>query len=36
MMLDGLRTPDPHPLPQPGLSVDESDPALRTARARAS
>jgi hypothetical protein len=36
IVLDGLRTPDPHPLPQPGLSVDESDPALRTARARAS
>ena len=36
MVLDGLRTPDPHPLPQPGLSVDESVPALREAHARAS
>jgi AcrR family transcriptional regulator len=32
---DGLRTPDPHPLPQPGLSPDELDVALRTARGRA-
>jgi AcrR family transcriptional regulator len=36
MVLDGLRTPDPHPLPQPGLSLDEFDPAVREARARAS
>jgi hypothetical protein len=36
MVLDGLRTPDPHPLPQPGLSVDESATAVREARARAS
>jgi AcrR family transcriptional regulator len=28
MVLDGLRTPDPHPLPQPGLSVDEAGAAL--------
>jgi AcrR family transcriptional regulator len=36
MVLDGLRTPDPHALPQPGLSLDEFDPAVREARARAS
>jgi hypothetical protein len=36
IVLDGLRTPDPHPLPQPGLSVDEFDPAVREVRARAS
>jgi hypothetical protein len=32
---DGLRTPDPHPLPQPGLGPDELDVAVRTARGRA-
>jgi hypothetical protein len=32
IVLDGLRTPDPHPLP-PGLSLDEFDPAVREARA---
>jgi hypothetical protein len=34
-VLDGLRTPDPHPLPQPGLGLDEIDAALRAARDRA-
>jgi AcrR family transcriptional regulator len=32
LAIDGLRTPDPHPLPQPGLSPDELDTALRKAR----
>ena len=32
MVLDGLRTPDPHPLPQPGLSVAKAGAALREAR----
>jgi hypothetical protein len=36
MVLDGLRTPDPHPLPQPGLSIDEAGAALHEARAGAS
>jgi AcrR family transcriptional regulator len=29
LVLDGLRTPDPHPLPQPGMSLDELDAAAR-------
>lgn len=36
IVLDGLRTPDPHLLPQPGLSIDEFDPAVRDTRAGAS
>jgi AcrR family transcriptional regulator len=36
MVLDGLRTPDPHPLPQPGLSIDEAGAALHEAHAGAS
>jgi AcrR family transcriptional regulator len=35
LVLDGLRTPDPHPLPQPGLSLDELDGLVRKARGRA-
>jgi AcrR family transcriptional regulator len=35
LVLDGLRTPDPHPLPQPGVDIGESDSALRQARLRA-
>jgi AcrR family transcriptional regulator len=35
LAIDGLRTPDPHPLPQPGLSPDELDVALRKAHRRA-
>jgi AcrR family transcriptional regulator len=35
LAIDGLRTPDPHPLPQPGLSPDELDVVVRKARARA-
>jgi hypothetical protein len=34
VVLDGLRTPDPHPLPQSGVDVEESDAALRQARVR--
>jgi AcrR family transcriptional regulator len=30
LALDGLRTPDPRPLPQPGLSPDELDAVMRT------
>ena len=36
LVLDGLRTPDPHPLPQLGLSLDELDAAARKARVRSS
>jgi AcrR family transcriptional regulator len=36
LMIDGLRTPDPHPLPQPGLSSEELPGAVRMARVRAS
>ena len=36
LVLDGLRTPDPHPLPQLGLSLDELDVAARKARVRSS
>ena len=36
LVFDGLRTPDPHPLPQPGLGLDEIDAAVRKARVRAS
>ena len=36
LVLDGLRTPDPHPLPQLGLSLDELDAAGRKARVRSS
>jgi len=36
LVMDGLRTPDPHPLPQPGLRSDELPAAVRKARARAS
>jgi hypothetical protein len=32
LAIDGLRTPDPHPLPQPGLSLDELDVVVRKAR----
>jgi AcrR family transcriptional regulator len=32
LVLDGLRTPDPHPLPQPGRSLDELDAAARNVR----
>ena len=35
LAIDGLRTPDPHPLPQPGLSPDELDVAVRKAHRRA-
>jgi AcrR family transcriptional regulator len=35
LVMDGLRTPDPRPLPQPGLSLDELDVAVRKARGRA-
>jgi AcrR family transcriptional regulator len=36
LVIDGLRTPDPHPLPQPGLSRGELPDAIRrTARVRA-
>jgi AcrR family transcriptional regulator len=35
LVLDGLRTPDPHPLPWPGLSLDQLDRVVREARARA-
>jgi hypothetical protein len=35
LVFDGLRTPDPHPLPQPGLGLDEIDAAVRKARVRA-
>jgi AcrR family transcriptional regulator len=35
LAIDGLRTPDPYPLPQPGLSPDELDVAVRRAHARA-
>jgi AcrR family transcriptional regulator len=34
LAIDGLRTPDPHPLPQPGLSPDEFDAAMHKARGR--
>jgi AcrR family transcriptional regulator len=34
LMLDGLRTPDPHPLPQPGLRPDELPGAMRAASVR--
>ena len=32
LAIDGLRTPDPRPLPQPGLSLDELDVVVRKAR----
>ena len=32
LAIDGLRTPDPHPLPQPGLSPDELDAAMQSTR----
>jgi AcrR family transcriptional regulator len=35
LTIDGLRTPDPHPLPQPALSPDELDAALHKAPRRA-
>jgi AcrR family transcriptional regulator len=35
LAIDGLRTPDPHPLPQPGLSPDELEAALHKSRGRA-
>jgi AcrR family transcriptional regulator len=35
LAIDGLRTPDPRPLPQPGLSPDELDAALHRAPRRA-
>jgi AcrR family transcriptional regulator len=31
LVLDGLRTPHPHPLPEPGLSSDELDAVIREA-----
>jgi AcrR family transcriptional regulator len=34
VVLDGLRTPDPHPLPLPGVDIQESEAALRQARVR--
>jgi AcrR family transcriptional regulator len=34
LAVDGLRTPDPHPLPQPGLTADEFPDALRKAPGR--
>jgi AcrR family transcriptional regulator len=34
LVLDGLRTPDPHPLPEPGLSPDELDAVIREAAGR--
>jgi AcrR family transcriptional regulator len=34
LALDGLRTPDPHPLPEPGLSADELDAVIREAASR--
>jgi AcrR family transcriptional regulator len=33
LAIDGLRTPEPHPLPQPGPSFDELDVVVRKARA---
>jgi AcrR family transcriptional regulator len=36
LMIDGLRTPDPQPLPQPGLSPDELAASIRHAPAYAS
>jgi AcrR family transcriptional regulator len=35
LVMDGLRTPEPHPLPQPGLSPDELDVIVRNAHRRA-
>jgi AcrR family transcriptional regulator len=35
LAVDGLRTPDPHPLPQPALTADEFPDALRKASGRA-
>jgi AcrR family transcriptional regulator len=35
LAIDGLRTPDPHPLPHPGLSPDELDAALRKGHGQA-
>jgi AcrR family transcriptional regulator len=35
LAFDGLRTPDPHPLAEPGLSFDELDAVVGKARARA-
>jgi hypothetical protein len=35
LVMDGLRTPEPHPLPQPGLSPDEHDVIGRNAHRRA-
>jgi AcrR family transcriptional regulator len=34
LAIDGLRTPDPRPLPQPGLSDEEFPAAVHTARGR--
>ena len=34
LAIDGLRTPEPHPLPQPGLSPDELDAVMQRARGR--
>jgi AcrR family transcriptional regulator len=34
LVLDGLRTPDPHPLPEPGLSPDELDAVIGEAAGR--
>ena len=36
LVIDGLRTPDPHALVQSGLGLDELDAAVRRARVRAS
>jgi hypothetical protein len=35
LAIDGLRTPDPRPLPHPGLNPDELDVVARKARGRA-
>jgi AcrR family transcriptional regulator len=35
LAIEGLRTPDPQPLPHPGLSADELDIVLSRARGRA-
>ena len=36
LMIDGVSTPEPQPLPQPGLSSDELAAAVRNAPAQAS
>jgi AcrR family transcriptional regulator len=34
LVLDGLRTPDPHPLPEPSLSPDDLEAVIREAAGR--